>query len=271
MLGKLIKYEFKSTGRMLLPIYGLLIILSFLTRFSTFNNSNFNTENPIMQVFSVVIVLAYVLVNFIVVIATFVIIIQRFYKNLFGDEGYLMHTLPVKPWENIISKTLVAFVWSILSGILAILSFVIMIGVKISDISGGLSELIQQFRIVNIQYDGEIAKMIIILIVMLIVSTIQSILHIYVSIAVGQTAQKRKILASIGTYLGISIIVSIATNIINLNMGTDLILYSNEVNIGYLFGSLNETFLIILLIQIVLSVVYFFITNYMMNKRLNLE
>ena len=54
MLGKLIKYEFKSTGRMLLPLYGLLLILSFLIRFSTINESNYNTDNPVMQIFSVV-------------------------------------------------------------------------------------------------------------------------------------------------------------------------------------------------------------------------
>lgn len=271
MLGKLIKYEFKSTGRMLLPLYGLLIILSFITRFSTFNESNFITENTIMKIFSVVIILAYILVNFIVVIGTFVVIIQRFYKNIFGDEGYLMNTLPVKPWENITSKTIVAFIWSILSGIIAIVSFIIMIGVKFSDISSGLSKMMQELRIVNLQYDGAIIKMAFILGILIIVSTIQSILHIYASISVGQTAQKRRVLASIGTYIGFSIIVSIISNIASLNLGTSEIMYVNNANITDILTLLNKAFIITLILNIVLSIIYFFITNYMMKKKLNLE
>lgn len=31
MLRKLLKYEFKSTGRIFLPIYGALLITAFLT------------------------------------------------------------------------------------------------------------------------------------------------------------------------------------------------------------------------------------------------
>ncbi len=271
MLGKLIKYEFKSTGRMLLPLYGLLLILSFLIRFSTINESNYNTDNPVMQIFAVVIVLAYVLVNFIVVIGTFVVIIQRFYKNIFGDEGYLMNTLPVKAWENVASKTIVAFVWSILSGIVAVISFIIMIGIKFSRIGIELSEIIKQIRIVNIKLDGLIVEMIFILLVIMIVSTIQSILHIYVSIAVGQTAQKRKVLSSIGTYIGLSVIVSIINNIVGLMFGKGTIIYTNSSNIADVLGLFNNVFLVTLIIEIVLSFIYFFITTYMMKKKLNLE
>ena len=32
MLGKLIKYEFKATGRLLIPLYGALIIFTFINK-----------------------------------------------------------------------------------------------------------------------------------------------------------------------------------------------------------------------------------------------
>ena len=42
-------------------------------------------------------------------------ILQRFYKNLLSGEGYLMHTLPVRPWQHIASKLIAAVVWTVLS------------------------------------------------------------------------------------------------------------------------------------------------------------
>ena len=49
-----------------------------------------------------------------VMIVTLIIIIQRFYKNLLCDEGYLMNTLPMSVWKNITSKLVVASygIWS---------------------------------------------------------------------------------------------------------------------------------------------------------------
>ena len=40
---------------------------------------------------------------------TCVVTIQRFYKGLLGQEGYLMFTLPVKNWQLVFSKALVSF------------------------------------------------------------------------------------------------------------------------------------------------------------------
>ncbi len=42
-------------------------------------------------------------------------IVLRFHKNLYSNEGYLMFTLPVKPQMLLASKTIVAFSWIIIS------------------------------------------------------------------------------------------------------------------------------------------------------------
>ena len=41
-------------------------------------------------------------------IITIVVLVMRFYKNLFTSEGYLMHTLPVKASQHLNSKLIVA-------------------------------------------------------------------------------------------------------------------------------------------------------------------
>ena len=78
-----------------------------------------------------------------VIIVTFIIIIQRFYKNLLCDEGYLMNTLPISTWKNIASKLMVATIWNIVSVGVALVSILIMVykpGV-INEIISGISQL----------------------------------------------------------------------------------------------------------------------------------
>ena len=54
--------------------------------------------------------------------------IQRYYKNLFTDEGYLTNVLPVSATDHILAKMLVFGAWNILNGlsVLASVSFLIL-------------------------------------------------------------------------------------------------------------------------------------------------
>ncbi len=56
---------------------------------------------------------------------TLTMMIQRFNKNLLSDEGYLMHTLPVKPWKHIASKLLASMLWMIGSVVVALISILV--------------------------------------------------------------------------------------------------------------------------------------------------
>ncbi len=56
-------------------------------------------------------------------VLTVVSIIQRFYKNLLGDEGFLMFTLPVSSTTLLGSKMLAAMLWTIASSMVGMLSF----------------------------------------------------------------------------------------------------------------------------------------------------
>ena len=57
-------------------------------------------------------------------------VIQRFFRGLLGDEGYLMHTLPVSPWQLIGSKLLCAVVTTLLSIVVAILSILLIMPIS---------------------------------------------------------------------------------------------------------------------------------------------
>ena len=94
MLGKLIKHEFRATGRILLPLLGAELLLSVLAGFSVRGLDR--VENMgILGVMYVTTLVVFFLGLFALSVVAFVLMIQRFYKNLLRDEGYLSMTLPV--------------------------------------------------------------------------------------------------------------------------------------------------------------------------------
>ena len=56
------------------------------------------------------------------VLVTFIFIILRFHKGVFGAEGYLTQTLPVGKGQIIASKAISAYIWTVLSILVAILA-----------------------------------------------------------------------------------------------------------------------------------------------------
>lgn len=115
---KLLKYEWKACARTCLPLYGVLILMSFVTHllYSIPQNSTFGVMLPAISS------MLYMCVMMAAFVVTAVILIQRFYKNLLGSEGYLMFTLPVTVSQHLFSKTIIAVVMIALSGIAAFLS-----------------------------------------------------------------------------------------------------------------------------------------------------
>jgi type IV secretory pathway VirB3-like protein len=86
MLGKLLKYEFKATSRIFLPMFGALLIVAAFSRL--FMSLSFDVPSVIGVTVSVIMIIG-------IIVMTFLLTIQRFNKNLLGSEGYLMFTLPV--------------------------------------------------------------------------------------------------------------------------------------------------------------------------------
>lgn len=106
MLGKLLKYEIKDTARIIPFFYIITALVAAMVLISKkLGLGWFKTTSSVLLI----------LVGIAVVIVTFVVVVLRFYKNLYSNEGYLMFTLPVKPQQLLISKTIVAFAWLVIS------------------------------------------------------------------------------------------------------------------------------------------------------------
>lgn len=100
MLGKLLKYDIKYGKSAYLSMAGGMLLLAFLVRF---------TELPLLKEFGEDLILPLLMV--VVFTAGVILVFQNFNKNLFGAEGYLTLTLPVKRYKLMLSKLLTSMMW----------------------------------------------------------------------------------------------------------------------------------------------------------------
>ena len=119
MINKLIKNEFKATARIFLGIYIVFVSLLTVERLSILGSTYLHNIGGIISTISSFFVSFTTILSVVGTIALLIsptiYSIYRFYKNLLCDEGYLSFTLPVTPSQHILSKLIVASIWTIAS------------------------------------------------------------------------------------------------------------------------------------------------------------
>ena len=267
MLGKLIRYEFRSTAKYYLPIYLALVILSLLT--AMLQNLPAQKPFPALVAMSVSI---YALFAVALAAVTFVAIIIRFYRNLLGAEGYLMFTLPVTASQNILGKLIPAVCWGVGSVLLGILTILPMVN--------GLNLKIFLYDMANFFSDGAVAILTIGGIITLILMGAGSILFLYLCMSIGQLFNEHKFLASVGTYLvlqTVSQILGIVFIVILGNASLEKMAWLSTLGKNFILWMENSPILgasVISLVMIAVSflicLVLFLITRWLLEKKLNL-
>ena len=259
MLRKLLKYEFKSTGRTFLPIYGALLITSFLTRLFVFNKDFSNSF--FLSLFQVVISSLFGFLLMAVFILTLVVSLQRFYKNLLGEEGYLSMTLPVRPWQHILCKSLTSLVWYIFSSIAAILAFVILAYEKgmLGDFFKAIVTLIRRGSL-NAQILTACGEFFLFAALGILAFTMM----LYASMALGQLNANKRLLTSFGAFLALNFLVQILMGVLG-NLAAQWIFPVSDD------WAIHVALLLSIALEIFFLAGFFFITNHILSRKLNLE
>lgn len=273
MLKKLIHHEFIATGRIFLPLYGAFLVMSLLLRVYMEIQNAWSIELPgWLGIIGAIPIILYVLLFIAVLAATVVVAIQRFYKNLMTDEGYLMFTLPVKVHQLINSKLLVAIVWSIASSLICILSIFILAATPdtFSAIGYWWKVIYMGAAEQGLYLNGWLAFE---LIISVLISVIGSFIMIYAAIAATNFSSNHKVLMGIGAYVAIYIVLQTIMSIIMTVVGG---IFSQTL-INMFFVSRNYMgFLNLILwgsngITIVTSVLLYLGTYWVLKRKLNLN
>ena len=106
MLKKLFKYEFKSTAKIMLILYAILIITTSVGSVVLYSlDLDQAGESKLASILSVSAIVLYILAIFAVLIVMYVYLCVHFYRTMYSAQGYLTHTLPGKSTCSLSRKT----------------------------------------------------------------------------------------------------------------------------------------------------------------------
>lgn len=260
MLGKVMKYDFKTIFKTMVPMYAILLGIAVLNRILL----GIAKEVPILSIVNTMLLVVFVFLLIAVPAATFAISVIHFYKNMTRDEGYLTHTLPVKKTTLVVSKLLtsgIAFLVSICISLLAV--------------------LVVYYTKENMQYVLNLAKEIfaiagnatmILGICMCVMSYISQILMAYFAIAIGQMQNTNKLLFSVVAWFVLYTInqIIVLALLVIASIANPSVMEAIMQNIAPV-DSMPFFIGIAIAFSTVMSIIYFIATSKIMKKRLNLE
>ena len=265
MLRKLMKHEFRATGRVMGPLFGLLLIAAIAARFSVgvLLESSARFLNLLGGLFTTAFVIAIVGVC----VMSLVLMINRFRTNLLGDEGYIMFTLPASVHQQIWSKLIVSAVWFIAAGLaVAAASFILVAQQGFwEEIRRGFAEI---FRHLTAYYAFNGTAFLLELLALIFVGCCVLCLEFYAAMAIGHSFANHKVLCSVLSFLGLQFVMQLLSGGILVGTNYDILVVALPSD-GVL--TMHSVMLTMIVSTAVFGAVYYVITTMFLKKRLNLE
>ena len=260
MLGKLVKHEWNATWKLLVPVNLLSVVMTVLACI-TVRLDAFDSGNVGIILSAIVIILNYTAYMFVVMIGVSIYLTYRFYTSTYGDQGYLLHTLPVDKHHIIISKVLVSTGWILPSSAMMYMSVYLLFNEEDNIFMRILSSVSNMATWAGNEKTNAFA--VIMTLIASVVMLFASVLKVTASISLGQLSNNHKVLASFGFYFLLYTVQQIMNGICYGVLG-----YINTITDDWYFGISWEYSL---LSGLIYSVVYYLITWSIMDKRLNLD
>ncbi|MDD3340614.1 MAG: hypothetical protein PHN72_00210 [Bacilli bacterium] len=259
MLGKLLKYDGRDLAKKLVPFYGILLLVSVLTRGMTELAKKVELFDTIAGFLLVIAILGMIGALF----YTFFASILRFHKAVMKDEGYLIHTLPIKKSSFVISKVLTSTIFMVIS-VLVVIGAVLIIVPDYSIFTTAYNAIVKEA--------GPIFNEFLLYILgMSFLGYISGLLFFYCALSLGQTRSDKKMTYSFVYGIILYIAAQIFSSLTLLAAaGIDPIYTNGKTSLSD-SGQMLAIFGLSFAITIVYIVVSYFITTITLEKKLNLE
>ena len=214
MFWNLVRYEFKNVNKWYLALYGAVLFLSVPIglQAKTYNNLPIKESQPILLIF-----LALVFGGLMITlgISTLILIIRRFKGSVYDRQGYLTLTLPVSEHQIIMAKLLGAFIWSLISSAVLVLSiYIILVIIEPNSVN------LLAFKDLFQHYLDSIGLSLI----SFILSTISGILCIYLAISIGQLFNEYRTALAVLAYIVIHVVLGFSNLFLNFGSHYNMML-----------------------------------------------
>lgn len=271
MLGKLIKNEFKTSAHSVASIYLAaaitigIMMLSYLVK---------------IKWISTLSTIALLLISVVAIIITLVAVISNFYKTLYGAQGYLSFTLPVKSGQLLASKAIVSFVWLLASYIITI---TIWIGVYVyatamvgESVMNAIESLIQMFAGMP---DAGVIKQILVIVGIIIFAQIAVfIAEIFFSLTLANTKTFQKIgmVSALIIFFAVFIVMQILTGVLTTYVPVSMIITTEGLELSFTQSMMNSSGGIALgvtgvVFEVLAAAGLFGTTAYLMKHKVNVK
>ena len=282
MLKQLLKYEFKATKRLYFGLYLALALLSVVLGV-TFRQEHALAHSTSFQNLEVILMIVYVSVILAIAVLCFVNTIQRFYKNLLGREGYLMHTLPVTETQLILSKLITSMVWVLCSGLVGIVCITVMVSIGVLDAEVlGTENWDSWMQLWGMLY-GELGVkfwLVTFWTILINLARLASlILCVYAACMIAHQFPKHVMVAGILAFIGLNIVENqldklLGTNDVSMIVDVSVTGVSYGVTpMRWLTAALGTDvgYLFCFAVTAAIAAAYFCLTRWLMKNKLNLE
>ena len=266
MFTKLLKHEFKGVSKPLTLVSIAALIAGALGGFLF----KLIYDEVFMEQTEVLIAVVAILLGGIFIalaaygIGTSILLLYRFYKNKFSDEGYLTFTTPATTHQILFASIVNILIWSAICAIVLIVAITLVLWPLLSD-SGNFQHFLDINDAAN--YIEVQTGDVLLSILSFISSVAYSLILPLLSITIGSLiAKKHKLLCAFAVGYGISMAVSTLNGIINVTV------YLDELTnvVASTSTALQSTLLIPSVIQLIIGVGGYFLMHYLIDKHLNI-
>ena len=269
MLGKLMKYEWKATWKLLVPAYAWVVVSTVLTciaiRTDEWSSGLLEQADVWSGMFMVLMIMLYGFSMMAAMAGGLIFLIYRFYTSVYGDQGYLLHTLPVDKHHIILSKLIVSFLW-IVAGVALLYSSLIFLFQMEGDFAVTFREFLMWRQEMFLLYDEEklSAFAVVMTVIAILVELLSKMLKVAAAISLGQLSANHKLLSSIGFYFAIHIVQNIIRTLFIVLLTVVMEAVDSEPGVVFSWSTT-------LISGLIYCVVFYLATWYIMEKKLNLE
>lgn len=286
MLGKLLKYEWQGLR---MPFLIMLVVLAGTTVLTCGFILTINPKyDESVAWYSVMALIFSILLYYFGIIGcslgTSLIIVIRFYKTCYTDQGYLTHTLPVSAKQILNAKLLAAIATQLLMVLLIAASVVAIIQVGLHHVFSFapldysydefIRTIFREFSYGLHEFEEELGISLGLYIAYLVfyslIALIANVVTLFGCISLGQLYTKHRIIGAIVAYFIVQFVMQILGYFTSLPMYTRMIIDNYDRDFT-LFGILSPTMNLTLLVTVLIAVAMYFVNLHMMTRKLNLE
>ncbi len=270
MVRKLLKYDLKAVFKYLIVVYAIILGTAGFNRLlQVFEQENALWYDIAFRSSVVLLIIGLASLMFL----TWILLVYRFQRNLFSNEGYLTFTLPATVHEHLWAKILCALICMASSVAVVLLAGLIATsGETFAELWKAarflFSRLVRQVKPVNMTlYIVEAT-------VLIVITALDSVMLFETCITLGQLAKKHRIGLAVGIFFIQYFILQIVGTlflILEAMRDFELFVLLGDAISKNPITAFHVLFAVGIVFAVLLFLLYYFVMHRIMKKHLNLE